>query len=274
MKRHQAIVNKQREILNKPKINHFIAKIPFDNEPFTNHNYMIIPGILSFYNFFNTKVDTRVKTRIFSDQDKFIHILEPKFTTKPFELLPKKVEQVRDPRPKCVNSIRKKRLFVNMKERIANDLLTPQSNFYFKKSISNLRDPPQLCQSNKKSICSSCNKKCSFNADEIKNSITISQLKRELKCHFHPQSRKNVSIAGMKEELLEHYRFTHQNFGEDTQNRKVYCYCKIDETENSECMIMCDLGDKCDEGEWFHISCIDRADHLLPIDIDDIGKIF
>jgi hypothetical protein len=273
LKRHQTIVNKQRDLLNKPKINHFIAKIPFENEPFTIHNYMIIPGILSHYNFFNTQLDATLKTRIFSDQYKFVHILEPKFTSKPFDSSPKKIEPSRDPKPICVNSIRKKRLFANMKERIANDLLTPQSNFYYKKSITNMLSPPKFCESNKKGICSNCNAKCSFTVDEINNRITVAQLKKELKDHFHPQSRQKVSIVGMKEELLEHYNFTHQNFGENSPNKKIYCYCKKEETEISECMIMCDLAEKCDEGEWFHVSCIQNEGHFLPKDLDDTGNI-
>ena len=255
-------------------INHFITKVPFENAPYTFHYFMIIPGILSYYNFFNTEVDTTLKTRIFSDQCKFLHTLEPKIATKPYDSTPKMVEHSKVPKPKCVNSIRKKRLFADMKERIANELLTPHSNFYFKKNITNMISPPKFCESNKKGICSDCNSKCSFNADYINNRITISQLKKELKDHFHQQSRQKVSTAEMKQELLEHYKFTHQNFGENRPAKKVYCYCKKEETEDSECMIMCDLAEKCDEGEWFHVSCIQKLDHLLPIDLDDIGNFF
>ena len=47
-----------------------------DEEVF--HKYAKIDGILSFYNFFNTKPDFNIQTRIFSRQVKYIINLKPK----------------------------------------------------------------------------------------------------------------------------------------------------------------------------------------------------
>ena len=50
-----------------------------DKEVF--HKYAKIDGILSFYNFFNTKPDFNIQTRIFSRQVKYIINLKPKIET-------------------------------------------------------------------------------------------------------------------------------------------------------------------------------------------------
>ena len=64
-------------------------------------------------------------------------------------------------------------------------------------------------------------------------------LKQELKAHSHQQTRKdkttkkNQSISESKKELLAHYRYNHQNFGDKIQKEKVfYCVCRKKYCEN------------------------------------------
>lgn len=271
IKRHQKIINIQRVQQKLSKIYHFIAKMPFNNEPYTHHLHCIVPGILSFYNFCNTESDSLLKTRIFSDQKNFLYPIEWKLESEPFD--PSVREKVEEPfvhKIKNCKSIRRKRLFVTMKERNAKCSLTPQSKFYYKKSNPNLDIIPEFCKINRKAKCVDCtNPVCLYTADEINNSITGPQLKKELKDHFHPQTRKNKTLEDMKQELLEHYIFTHQNFGEENIQKK-YCVCQADEAENGDLMVLCWMDEQCDE-QWFHVNCMNTLNYALPKDLHDIG---
>jgi len=273
LKRHREITNLQRIQLKLPKIHQFVAIMPYENEPYTHHLFCIVPGILNYYNFCNTGADYLLKTRIFSDQKKFLHPIEFKLESKLFvpNQVKERVESSFIHEIKNCKFIKRKRLFADMKERKANELLTPRSNFYYKKTNPDLDAIPEFCKINKKSQCVDCpNPKCGFTADEINNGITVSQLKKELKEHFHPQTRKNKTPEDMKRELLDHYLFTHQNFGENKQKKKVYCVCQEEEEENGDLMILCWMEEECDE-EWFHVSCMNRINYALPKDLNDIG---
>jgi hypothetical protein len=272
LKRHQIITNLQRTKLKLSEVQLFIAKMPFHNEPFTHHMYCVVPGISSYYNFCNTGPDFLLKTRIFSDQTKFLHSIESKIETKLYDQsLIEKSDTPLIQKIKNCKFIRRKRLFVDMKERIANDLLTPQSNLFYKKNNPDLSLIPQYCKINKKHACINCNTKCLFSDSYIKDNMTETELKKELKAHFHPQTRKDKTSGEMRQELILHYRFTHQNFG-DNYKKKLYCICQEEETENGDCMVLCGMEDKCEE-EWFHVSCLQRIDYALPRDLEDIGNL-
>ena len=72
----------------------------------------------------------------------------------------------------------------------------------------------------------------------------------------------------MRNELIEHYRYVHQNFDETISNisnisiKNLVCYCQVDENEKTvdeELMIRCDYGptmEECEKG-WFHLKCLD-----------------
>ena len=247
--------------------------MPFNNEPFNHHLYCVVPGILSYYNFCNTGPDFLLKTRIFSDQKKFLHSIEFKLESKPYDSTQatEKTETTLTNKIKNCKFIKRKRLFVDMIERKANESLTPQSNVYYKKTNPDLAHIPQFCKVNKKSPCITCNSRCLFTEAAIRDDITPIELKKELKNHFHPQTRKDKSFEDMKQELINHYKFTHQNFGENSENKKLYCICQKEEEENGDFWVMCGMEEEC-ENQWFHINCMKELDYALPKDLDDIGN--
>jgi hypothetical protein len=275
MTRRQKIVNDQRSMLNLPKIHFFIKKLPDSSLTSKMHHLLVVPGILSYLNF-NT-LDSVLKTRIYSDNHKFQQVLEGKISSKCVEP-PSKVIPLIIENEKTISSIRKKRLFIKMKERIANDVLTPESGFYFKQDNPNLNLVPEFC--NKKALCSNCESICAFTAEEI-GILPLASLKKELKTHLHPQNRKSIltkksiTVGEVREELLSHYRFIHQNFGEIIKKKKdTFCVCKEkDIKKNSAPMIMCELGENC-QGEWFHLTCMEHLQHPLPKNLDDEGNYF
>jgi hypothetical protein len=186
MTRRQKIVNDERDLLNLPKIHFFIKKIPDSSLTGKMHYLLTVPGILSYLNFNN--LESKLKTRIYSDNLKFQLELVGKISSKPVDIVTK-VKSVIIDKEKTINSIRKKRLFIKMKERIANDSFTPESGFFFKKDNPNLNNVPEFCD--KKAICSNCNSLCSFNIEEIEI-LPLASLKKELKAHNHQQNRKSL----------------------------------------------------------------------------------
>jgi hypothetical protein len=114
------------------------------------HKYAKIDGILSFYNFFNTKPDFNIQTRIFSRQVKFIINLKPKIETaitaylQATTIVLTSIGKIKD-----VKSIRRKRLNIKHKERIANSLLNPDSYLFYRKEFIDNNAAPSYCKSNK-----------------------------------------------------------------------------------------------------------------------------
>jgi hypothetical protein len=275
MTRRQKIVNDQRDLLNLPKIHFIIKKIPDSILTGKMHFLLTVPGILSYFNFNN--LESKLKTRIYSDNLKFQYELVGKISSKAVDTVTK-LKSVIIEKEKTINSIRKKRLFIEMKERISNDSFTPESGFFFKKDNPNLNNIPEFCD--KKAICSNCNSICGYKIEEIEF-LPLVSLKKELKAHNHQQNRKsnltkkNITVGEIRKELMSHYRFIHQNFGEIIKKTKkdTYCVCKEkDIKKNSAPMIMCELGENCQE-EWFHLTCMESMDYPLPKDLDDEGDI-
>ena len=171
--------------MNMAKIQYFIKKIPDQDLLCSNnlHYLMTVHGILSYYNFNSIDIQPNFKlnTRIYSDNEKFSHKLTGEISFKKF--IPKKQlkqDEFEPEKIKNVNTIRRKRLFVKMKERIANLTITSDSGFYYKNDNPDLNSIPEYCDL--KAKCSSCNEKCTYTIEEIKI-LPIKDLKNELKLH-------------------------------------------------------------------------------------------
>jgi hypothetical protein len=125
-------------------------EIPDCKDKEVYHKYAKIDGILSFYNFFNKKPDFNIQTRIFSRQAKYIINLKPKIETTLTQYLQTttivlaSIGKIKD-----VKSIRRKRLNIKLKERIANSLLNPDSYLFYRKEFINNNAAPVYCKSNK-----------------------------------------------------------------------------------------------------------------------------
>jgi hypothetical protein len=125
-------------------------EIPECKEKDVVHKYAKIDGILSFYNFFNKEPDFNIQTRIFSRQAKYIITLKPKIETLVSEYL--KISTViltNIGKIKDVKSIRRKRLSIKHKERIANSLLNPDSYLFYRKEFIDINAAPVYCKSKK-----------------------------------------------------------------------------------------------------------------------------
>ena len=111
-------------------------------------------------------------------------------------------------------------------------------------------------------------KVCGYTVDEF-GSLSTAFLKEELKAHGHPKTKtipgtkKQFDIEIRRKELLDHYRFIHQNFGEIILEEKKLCYCLKTYQENDK-MIGCDFRN-CQK-EWFHFSCLDEKNYKYPSD--------
>ena len=277
IKRRQNIRNIQRVAMDLPKIHFFVKKIPDEDlRCYNNTQYFLtVRGILSYFNFNSIDIEPnfQLNTRIYSDNENFSHNLVGKISQKPFATK-KEAKNFESEKIENVNSIRRKRLFIKMKERIANLTLTADQGLYYKKECPDLNSIPDYCDL--KETCSNCEKKCTYTAEEIKI-IPMHDLKQELKLHHHQQTRTNEltkekhNIEEVRYELISHYRFVHKNFGENDLE-KIFCICqeREEEKENDDSIItwtMCSFAE-C-EYQWFHLSCMREMHYPLPIDLYD-----
>ena len=130
---------------------YIVLKIPECNEMNVVHKYARVDGISTFYNFFNRPPEFKIQTRIFSHQSKLIHDLKPKIDSlslpyiKSGKAVLSKIGKIKD-----VKSIRRKRLYIKHKERIANSLLNPKSYLFFRKEFPDISTVPKNCKINSK----------------------------------------------------------------------------------------------------------------------------
>lgn len=126
-------------------------KIPECNELSIDHYYAKVNGILSFYNFFSKAPQFQIQTHFFSGQTKLVNTLIPKIShawipfLKTGKVALTKIGQIKD-----VKSIKKKRLFIKQKERVANSLLDPLSYLYFRKDHIDINVEPKYCKTTPK----------------------------------------------------------------------------------------------------------------------------
>jgi hypothetical protein len=148
--RRVKIVNIQKRNSNLNEISYLVKEIPEFKDIDVTHKYAKVDGILSYYNFFNKEPDFNIQTRIFSRQAKFIINLKPKVESSVSQYLKNttvvlaSIGKIKD-----VKSIRRKRLTIKHKERIANSLLNPNSYLFFRKEFPDINATPVYCESNK-----------------------------------------------------------------------------------------------------------------------------
>jgi hypothetical protein len=145
-------VNIQKRASNLNEIIYYVFKIPECNELEVIHHYAKVIGILSYYNFFNSAPDFAIiKTRIFSGNSKLISILTASYSSISLPYLKTgKTPLLTIGKIKDVKSIRKKRLFIKHKERIAISLLDPLSNLFYRKNDPDENNAPIYCKTNRK----------------------------------------------------------------------------------------------------------------------------
>jgi hypothetical protein len=145
-------VNIQKRASNLKEIIYFVFLMPEYTEVNVRHEYAKVIGILSYYNFFNSAPDfTIIKTRIFSGNSRLVSVLAATYSSivLPYSKTGKTplmtIGKIKD-----VKYIRKKRLFIKHKERIAISLLNPLSNLFYLKINPDVNTAPIYCKYNKK----------------------------------------------------------------------------------------------------------------------------
>jgi hypothetical protein len=204
IKHRQTVINKERSNQGTPKdqiLFHIIEiKSSIQKSKIEKH----LKSLKNYYNFFSDDF-FNIKSRIFSNQFQFIYDIEATNETKVvshLENIPKPNELGDQD---FVGTIRKKREYIEMIERIHRANLNPQNGSYFKKT--EFSSKPTIC----KATCKNCNVIPKYTLHEIENVLGKEEITTELCLHSHHPSAANKKDVQRKE-LLNHYKYVHKNF--------------------------------------------------------------
>jgi hypothetical protein len=204
IKHRQTVINQERSNQGTPKDQILFHIIEIKSSVQKSKIEKHLKSLKNYYNFFSDDY-FNIKSRIFSNQFQFIYDIEATNDTKVVSHLENTPKPNEPDEQDFVATIRKKREYIEMIERIHRVNLNPQNGIYFKNT--EFSNKPTNC----KPLCKNCCVIPKYTLHEIENVLGREELTTELCLHSHRTTaacKKDIQIK----ELLKHYKYAHKNF--------------------------------------------------------------